>query len=142
LIHWKGLHSLDLPLNFQFPIRPLSRWLRGRLLFPLSHPPKEVPRTLPRTSPMTLAPAWRIYHSKALRALNNTSNSHLPIALARSTIRGSIPLVFVFLPAKIFIVRTDQPLRLRQLSARAPKAHPIKIFKARINAPLNHHPYQ
>jgi hypothetical protein len=25
LIHWKGLHSLDLPLNFQFPIRPLSR---------------------------------------------------------------------------------------------------------------------
>jgi hypothetical protein len=32
---------------------------------------------------------------------------HLLIALARSTIRGLIPLVFVFLSAKIFIARTD-----------------------------------
>jgi hypothetical protein len=54
-----------------------------------------------------LARVQRILLSKALRVFSNTANSHLPIALARSTIRGSIPLVFVFLLAKIFIVRTD-----------------------------------
>jgi hypothetical protein len=56
--------------------------------------------------PIILARAWRVYRSKALGAFNNTANLHLPIALARSTIRDSISLVFVFLPAKIFIVRT------------------------------------
>jgi hypothetical protein len=67
----------------------------------------------PTISPITLARAGRIYHSKALRAFSNIANFHPPIALARSTICDSIPLVFVFLPAKIFIARTDQSLRLR-----------------------------
>jgi hypothetical protein len=48
LIHWKGPHLLDLLLNFQFSIRPFSRWLRGRLLFPLLHSPKGASRNPPQ----------------------------------------------------------------------------------------------
>ena len=59
-------------------------------------------------SPIILAYVRRIYHSKAFRAFNNIINSYLLIALTRGTIRGLIPLIFVFLPVKIFIARIDQ----------------------------------